>query len=118
MTWEKYYKNGRLPGHTRKDSFWWRDNLKILYQFKEMALPELKNGGTILFWKDNWNGLELQLAMPELFSYAKNQLISAEKSTKHKKLYIAISAALVRTGIPTTASSIKHFTRQYAKPGH
>jgi hypothetical protein len=71
IIWEKYYKNGILPGHTRKDSFWWRDNLKILYQFKEMALPELKNGGTILLWKDNWNGLELQLAMPELFSYAK-----------------------------------------------
>jgi hypothetical protein len=42
----------------------------------------------------------------------------SRKSNKHRKLYTAISAALVRTGIPTTASSIKHFTRQYAKPGH
>jgi len=44
---------------------------KLIGNFKELACPNLKNGESILFWKDKWNGQELQLAMPELFSYAK-----------------------------------------------
>jgi len=90
MIWEKYYKNGKLPNHTRKGSFWWRDNLKLLQQFKEITAPNLKNGETILFWKDKWNGQELNLAMPELFSYAKDQQISAKKvisSTDYTQLF-------------------------------
>jgi hypothetical protein len=39
----------------------------------------------------------------------------SRKSNKHRKLYTAISAALVRTGIPTTVSSIKHFTKAVCK---
>lgn len=30
MVWEKYYPNGKLPNHTKKGSFWWRQNLKLL----------------------------------------------------------------------------------------
>lgn len=79
MIWEKHYNNGKLPGQTRKGSFWWRDNLKLLQQYKELACPNLKNGESLLFWKDKWNGQELQLAMPELYSFAKNQLTSVKK---------------------------------------
>ena len=79
MIWEKYYKDGKLPGRTRKGSFWWRDNIKLLENFKQLACPNLKNGESILFWKDKWNGQELQLALPELFSYAKNEQVSAKK---------------------------------------
>jgi len=25
LIWEKYYRNGKLLGHTKKGSFWWRD---------------------------------------------------------------------------------------------
>jgi hypothetical protein len=34
---EKYYSNGRLPNHTKKGSFWWRDNLKLLDSYKGLA---------------------------------------------------------------------------------
>lgn len=39
LIWEKYYKNGKLPNHTRKGSFWWRDTLKLLSDFKSFARP-------------------------------------------------------------------------------
>jgi hypothetical protein len=28
MIWEKHYANGKLPTSTKKQPFWWRDNLK------------------------------------------------------------------------------------------
>jgi hypothetical protein len=37
LIWEKYYSNGKLPNHARKDSFWWRDNLKLLDTYKGIA---------------------------------------------------------------------------------
>jgi hypothetical protein len=30
LVWEKNYSHGKLPGHTKKGSFWWRDILKLL----------------------------------------------------------------------------------------
>lgn len=52
--WEKHYKNGKLPGQVKKGSFWWRDVLKLLSKFKDMAVIQIKNGQTCLFWKDKW----------------------------------------------------------------
>lgn len=37
LVWEKHYKNDRLPGAVKKGSFWWRDILKLLPKFKELA---------------------------------------------------------------------------------
>lgn len=42
LVWEKHYKNGRLPGVVRKGSFWWRDTLKLLSNFKKMANGRFK----------------------------------------------------------------------------
>lgn len=79
MIWEKYYRNDKLPGRTRKGSFWWRDNLKLLHQYKEFASIALRNGESTLFWEDKWNNRELKATMPELFSFTKKQYISAKK---------------------------------------
>lgn len=38
MIWEKHYKNGKLPNHTKKGPFWWRDILKLVTQFKELTV--------------------------------------------------------------------------------
>jgi hypothetical protein len=40
LVWDKYYAGGKLPiqSITFKGSFRWIDNLKILPQFKEIAL--------------------------------------------------------------------------------
>lgn len=36
VVWEKLYKNGKLPNHIKKGSFW-RDALKLLQEFNKMA---------------------------------------------------------------------------------
>ena len=37
LVWEEHYRNGRLPNHIKKGSFWWRDNLKLLDTYKRIA---------------------------------------------------------------------------------
>ena len=38
--------------NNRKGSFWWRDILKLLDSFKDMASVSIGNGSTCLFWMD------------------------------------------------------------------
>lgn len=77
---EKYYKNGKLPNQTRKGSFWWRDTLKLLPDFKLFARPHVRNGESSLFWYDRWDNQPLSVAAPELFSFAKNSQLSVCKA--------------------------------------
>lgn len=49
LIWEKHYRNGKLPSHIRKGSFWWRDILKLLPDFKAIANPQIQNGENSLF---------------------------------------------------------------------
>ena len=53
---EKYYNNGKLPGQVKKGSFWWKNVLKLLDKFKDMATVSVQNGSTCLFWDDIWLG--------------------------------------------------------------
>jgi len=77
MIWEKHYANGKLPGQIRKGSFWWRDILKLLNPYKEMALIKMKGGESVVFWQDKWGTQKLMLEMPELFSFVQHKTISA-----------------------------------------
>jgi len=79
LVWEKYYSNGRLPGGTKKDSFWWRDILKLLTKFKGIAYVSVQDGSSVLFWEDQWNNLVSRLEFPELHSFAKNKAITLQK---------------------------------------
>lgn len=56
LIWEKLYSNGNLPRWRRKGSFWWRDILKLLDQFKGLAVVSIKDGKTCSFWHDLWGG--------------------------------------------------------------
>lgn len=71
LVWEKYYSNGKLPNHTKKGSFWWKDVLKLLNKFKGMAIVNIQSGDSCHFWDDLWLGLVPKLAFPELYSFAK-----------------------------------------------
>jgi hypothetical protein len=86
LVWEKHYKNGKLPSHIKKGSFWWRDTLKLLPDFKSLASPTIEDGKSALFWIDSWHNGPLQLAMPELHSYAKNNRISVNKAFETENL--------------------------------
>jgi hypothetical protein len=44
--WEKHYNNGKLPNHTMKGSFWWRDILRLLRKFKGLATITVHKGDT------------------------------------------------------------------------
>lgn len=76
MIWEKHYRNGKLPSHIKKGSFWWRDNLKLLSKFKNFTVISIENGQSCLFWTDNWRSTSPATLAPELLSYAKNKLLS------------------------------------------
>jgi hypothetical protein len=59
LVWEHYYSRNNLPSRHRhfRGSFWWRDILKLLNSYKEMASVHIQNGSTCFLWLDNWNGI-------------------------------------------------------------
>jgi hypothetical protein len=50
LVWSNYYKNGKVPGETRKGSFWWRSMLKLLNTFKGISQANVGVGETIMLW--------------------------------------------------------------------
>jgi hypothetical protein len=56
LLWTKYYRNGKVPGHVIKGSFWWRHILKLLNTFKGNSRAQMGYGDTVMFWNDMWNG--------------------------------------------------------------
>jgi hypothetical protein len=48
MSWELYYSTSLPPARTREVSFWWRDCLKLLPRFKDLAKCEFVQGNAIL----------------------------------------------------------------------
>jgi hypothetical protein len=80
LIWEKYYRSGKLPNHTMKGSFWWRDNLRLLNLYKGLARVIVGAGNTCSLWLDQWEGQTPCRTMPELFSFARNQFLSINKA--------------------------------------
>ena len=76
LIWEKHYRNGKLPDHTKRGSFWWSDNLKLLDKYKGMASVSASNGSTCLLWDNCWQGPPWKLTFPELYSFVKKPNIS------------------------------------------
>lgn len=76
LIWEKYYCNGKLPGYVQKGSFWWRDVLKLMDDFKGMASVTIFDGSLCSLWDDLWAGKVPRMAFPELFSFSKRRNIS------------------------------------------
>jgi hypothetical protein len=69
-----------LPRQQTKGSFWWRDIVKLLDKFKGIAKVVAQNGATILLWHDLWNDNVPKLLFPELYSFAKNPLITLKEA--------------------------------------
>ena len=81
LVWEKHYKNSKLPSHTRKGSFWWKDILKLLQVFKSIASAHISSGTSVLFWHDSWlHTGPLASSNPELFYFVRNKQITAQKA--------------------------------------
>lgn len=41
--------------------FWWKHATKLIEDFKNIGVCNLKNGSSVLFWDDNLNNINLQL---------------------------------------------------------
>jgi hypothetical protein len=71
---------------------------------KAIAWPHVENGETSLFW--HWNNHPLALSAPELFSFAKNKLISVRRAFNQTE-FVDPSFAFIPTYICPNA---KHRT--------
>jgi hypothetical protein len=80
LVWEKYYSNGKLPNHTLKGSFWWRDILKLLSKSKDMSVITAFIGDTCFLWKDKLHSPVLDQAFLELMSFTKIRNITTYKA--------------------------------------
>lgn len=78
LIWNSYYGDQALTVNTRLVSFWWRDILKLLDPYKNMAQVTIGNGVTASFWKDIWHGMALQNQWPHLFSFVRIEDISVQ----------------------------------------
>jgi len=88
LIWEKHYRHGKLPSHIKKGSFWWRENLKLIPEFKNLARPQISNCESSLFWHDSWSSQPLSSAFPEFFSFASNKLISGKKAFEMEEFHL------------------------------
>jgi hypothetical protein len=48
LVWSNYYRNGKVPGETRKGSFGWRSMLKLLNTYKSISQANVGAGDTIM----------------------------------------------------------------------
>jgi hypothetical protein len=74
LVWFAHYQ-GKVPHEVKLcGSFWWRDVMKQVDNFRGVEAVIQGKGDTLLFWSDNWrvNGSSLPLCQryPRLFSYA------------------------------------------------
>ena len=60
-------------------SFWWKDVFKLNPTFRGITQCEVLSGSSVLFWKDNWLGLENSSSYPRAYSYAQKEDISVQE---------------------------------------
>jgi hypothetical protein len=81
LIWEVHY-DGKIP-HSENlcGSFWWRDVMKQVDNFRGVDRVKQGRGDTFLFWSNNWclNGYSLPLhsRFPRLFSFVLDETLSA-----------------------------------------
>ena len=57
-------------------SFWWKENLQLIQQYKALARCNLGDGRTAYFWNDLWAEELMQHKFPHLFSYVINKRLT------------------------------------------
>jgi len=71
---------------SKKGSFWWRDVIKLLTQFKGFARITARDGSTCLFWEDNWYNNPLSAQFPQAYSFARNKSITLQAAQASEQL--------------------------------
>jgi hypothetical protein len=94
LIWNKYYLSRGLPGHRNIGSFWWKSMIKLLPNFKGLALPVIGNGRSISFWEDQWCQSIPRQKILELFSFVKNTKLTikeAKEQDQFASFFICLS---------------------------
>jgi hypothetical protein len=83
LIWFEYYLGAVPHGENLKGSFWWRDVLKQVDNFRGVSFIQPGRGDTFLFWSDGWHcdgsTTPLRDRYPRLFSFVLDDNLSAAK---------------------------------------
>jgi hypothetical protein len=83
LVWDAHYVNRVPHAEDLCGSFWWRDILKLVDNFRGVASVKMGSGNTFLFWSDNWEIQEssqpMKSCFPRLFSYVLEENMSASE---------------------------------------
>jgi hypothetical protein len=83
LLWSEYYLDSVPHAENLKGSFWWRDVLKQVDNFRGVARIKPGKGDTFLFWLDSWklndSFICLKDKFPRLFSFVLNDNLSASQ---------------------------------------
>jgi hypothetical protein len=99
LIWSAHYP-WKLPHEENMvGSFWWRDVLRQVDNFRGVALVTHGKGDTISLWNDNWDvahsALPMCVRFPRLHSYALQQAISVsavyQLEDLHSLFYLPMS---------------------------
>ena len=91
LVWTSYYVRKIPHADNLAGSFWWRDVMKLVDNFRAVSSVTLGKGDTFLFWLDNWKTdlikRPLKDRFPRLFSFVLDDNISAaEVFATHDKV--------------------------------
>ena len=81
LVWKAYY-NDKVPHvDNLRGSYWWKDIMKLVDNFRSVAFVRHGTGDTFLFWTDSWKldgpVTTMKSRFPRLCSYALNEDVSA-----------------------------------------
>jgi len=94
-------------------TFWWKDLLKLLDSYKQLAQVSVKNGSTVVFWEDRWNTHVLIHELPQLYSFAKEIYLWVFPCALKGKTVHYISHASLARCIVILSSFFTHFKPLY-----
>ena len=94
IIWANHYHNNAVSTEIPISSFWWKDILKTLHIYKELAQVEVGDGRTTLLWHDKWGNICKSEIFPKLWSFASNKDITisqARAADIHKMFHTPLS---------------------------
>jgi hypothetical protein len=74
-----YYPKGVPQATAPCGSFWWRDIMKLVDNYRNICSTVTGKGDSVLFWSGNWNGLVPAKEFPHLHYFALDNLLSVQE---------------------------------------
>jgi hypothetical protein len=100
LLWSEYYLDSVPHADNLRGSFWWRDVLKQVDNFRGISSVKPGKGDSFLFWLDSWSldgsTTPLMTRYSSLFSYVLDENIAAAKVFEMEDLSIMFQRPLSR----------------------